>query len=211
MTSYKGVDWLVDAVNHVRRFKEGKKVRLILAGGRAPSQEGKAHYERFYTQLAQKVAKSTSLVLTGFIPDDELPHYFAAGDLVVLPYRGILGASASWAQAMAFEKPFILSEDLMPYLKGEDIQEALQKVGLDQKDLIFKRSKRAFAKKIFSLLNENKLSNLAQISSRVAQARSPKVRLMLEEELYTPQKAGYSVQLERAILFAKKTYSGLMA
>lgn len=196
MTKYKGVDWLVEAVEHAHLHAKGKQIKLILAGGRASSQAGKAHYEQFYQQLAERVAKSGHTVLTGFIPENEIARYFAVADLVVLPYRGILGASGSWAQALAHGKPFLLSQELAAYTQSQDVTEAVAEAGLQAEELLFTRHKRHFTTMLQQLIDQpQKLHQLAIVSQNLAQRRSEKQRIELEHaQLYTPQPRWITVQ-----------------
>ena len=198
MTKYKGVDWLIQAVEFANKHLKGKKIKLILAGGKAASMRGKTHYESFYNQLAQKVAASPHMILTGFIPHDQLKHYFAVTDLAVLPYRGILGASSSWGQALAHGTPFMLSEDIGPYLQSEDILSLLGTTEIKINDLLFKRNKRNFANTIENLIeNKPRLQTMAAISKKIAEYRSPQQSINRElSDLYTAQGSFISLQLQ---------------
>jgi glycosyltransferase involved in cell wall biosynthesis len=199
MTSYKGVDWLIEAVDYLRQTHPHKNIKLVLAGGKAPSQTGKAHYERYYSLLEQRVAKTTHMVLTGFIPEKQVKNYFSLADLVILPYRGILGASASWGQSMAHGKPFLISKELQPYLESSDIAELMELHGLKQSDIVFKRHRQVFAQVVLAALEKKKSAALTQLSKDVSQARSPEKRIAIEfEQLYTPQARGFSLQWNRA-------------
>lgn len=194
MTKYKGVDWLFEAVEHAHRHIKDKNIKLILAGGRAPSQIGKKHYEQFYNQFAEKIAQSPHSILTGFIPENEISRYFAVADLVVLPYRGILGASGSWAQALAYQKPFLLSQELMPYTSSSDFLTAAQ--GISIADVVFRRNKHQFTQMLKYIIAKPKyVEKLTDLSCNLAQARSAKQRIAVElAELYTPQVSWISVQ-----------------
>lgn len=187
MTRYKGVDWLVKAVHHLNAIQK-KRVHLVLAGGKAPSQAGKKHYELFYNELSRHAAANPYIHLTGFLPEHEIAEYFGLADLVVLPYRGIIGASASWAEAMKYGKPFILSTDLQPYLESDDMQLALSEAGLGSEDILFGRNVQTFAKKVMSTLDSQMLARLEKVSRRVATERSPRKQISRElMSFYTPQ------------------------
>ena len=127
-----------------------------------------------------------------------LKKYFAAADLVVLPYRGILGASSSWSQTLAYGKPFILSQDLNPYLQAEDISDSLQKLHLNPADLLFIRNKKIFAKTILEISDQkNKLRKIARLSKQIAEVRSAQNQIQRDLWLYTPQKPWLSLQWKR--------------
>ncbi len=184
MTRYKGVDWLVNAVRDIAADQLGDaELHLILAGGKAPSQTGKTHYEQFYRSLSQAAVHSKNIRLTGFIPDAELSRYFAVADMAVLPYRGILGASASWGEGIAYGVPFILSKDLGAYLQSGDIQELLAKHAISTDKLVFKRNKRSFVEHLRLLGKVSVRRKIAALAKDLAVQRSPEVRL--QEELTT--------------------------
>jgi glycosyltransferase involved in cell wall biosynthesis len=94
---YKGVDLLIKA------FKElilpGKK--LIIAG---KCWESKQKYEEL-------IAGDNDIIFKDcFIPTDEIEFYFAACDLVVLPYKYFESASGVASLVLPFHKPMIVSD-----------------------------------------------------------------------------------------------------
>ena len=195
MTRYKGSDWLVEAIKYLRDKKNHKNIHLILAGGKAPSQTGKKHYEDYYNNLVEQVAQNKGIILTGFIPEAEIIKYFAVADLIVLPYRGILGASASWGEAISYQKPFILSSDLLPYLSAEDVQQVLKNNHLKKDDLLFIRNKKSFENTVQKLIsNKSKLKKIEKFSSQLATLRSAQNMMEKDLHLYTPQKSKIHLQ-----------------
>ena len=211
MTSYKGVDWLVEAVEHLRKQPQFSNLKLILAGGRAPSQSGKIHYEKFYAQLAQRVAKSTTTILTDFVPENEMKNYFAAADVVVLPYRGILGASGSWAQALAHGKPCLISQEIEAYLHSPDVKSALQKAKLQTTDIVFHRNRRSLGQ-LLKQLNPSKLKQFQKFAKNIAAERQPEKAFVKDyQALYTPQPSFFSLQLSRGNTFFNQSLRTLFA
>ena len=115
MSRYKGVDTLL---NNFIKFKNEfprSKFKLLLAGGTAPSQKDLAHYKAFYRNLKNLSKSHQDIVLTGFIPEEKMKDYLAMTDVILLPYRGILGASASWATVLSYGKACFFSKALTPY------------------------------------------------------------------------------------------------
>lgn len=205
MTRYKGVDWLVDAVEKLQQEHQWQHIHLILAGGKAPSQTGKKHYEDFYKQLEQKAANAPSISLTGFLADKEISRYFSIADVVVLPYRGILGASASWGEGIAYGKPFILSTDLSDYLNSTDVQSLLQKHELTTENILFNRNRNSLANHIATMLTPEKRQTMAAFAADLAQLRSPEMRVGLElEHLYTSQPQQKPLEWQYALAKVKK-------
>ena len=186
MTRYKGIDWLLPTITKLQKLKKFKHVKLLFAGGRAPSQEGKPHYERFFADFARKCKNDKNVHLTGFIAEKDIAGYIVASDLMLLPYRGVLGASGSWAHALAHGKPSILSRDLNVYLAGEDAQRALNEAGLTPRDLLFSRHTASMSNKLLQLSNKKYRKKLATFSQKLAQMRTAEKQLPLElATLYT--------------------------
>lgn len=207
MTRYKGIDWLLPTIAQLQKTKQFKHVKLLFAGGRAPSQEGKAHYESFYKAF-EKVCKTTKGVhLTGFIAEEDIAGYMAASDVVILPYRGILGASGSWAHALAHGKPTLLASDLSVYLDGHDAQLALAESGLSADDLIFNRHRVSLIDKLLKLNSTSYRQKLAKFSQTLAQSRTAAQQLPTElVTLYTSSEASsplewsYVAKLKKALV-----------
>jgi glycosyltransferase involved in cell wall biosynthesis len=195
VTPYKGVDWLVEQVVQFNQKNKLQKLKLIIAGGKAPSQQGKPDYEAFYKNIANFAAQHAEIVLTGFIPTPRVKQYFAEADVVILPYRGILGSSASLAAGLAHGKPCVMSSDLLPYLASDDVQLALQETGVTAKQLIFKRTPQSFRALVQRLQSETELVQLAKFAKKLATQRSPATRLSIERDLiYSPQAGQNSLQ-----------------
>jgi beta-1,4-mannosyltransferase len=93
---YKGIerligDWLSTA--------HGGEDLLVIAG--------KAFDDNFLARLLDLAAGSTSIkIISGYVPDNQVPLYFSAADLVVLPFQTIL-TSGSLLLAMSYGKPVI--------------------------------------------------------------------------------------------------------
>ncbi len=180
MTRYKGIDWLLPTMTHLQKTNEFKYVKLLFAGGKAPSQEGKAHYETFYADFAKKCATQKGVHLTGFIAEEDIAGYMAASDLVILPYRGVLGASGSWAHALAHGKPTLLSTELAVYLQSDDAQAAMIQSKVLPHELIFTRNKQAFIKKLLQCTDPKFLKKLTRFSQQLATSRTAERQLPSE-------------------------------
>jgi beta-1,4-mannosyltransferase len=96
---YKGVEELIKAFARV----PSPQARLVVAG-RPLTDSLRAH-------LARLAATDPRVSMhLHFVPDNRLQYYFAAADLVVLPYRKILN-SASALLALSFGPPVLVPED----------------------------------------------------------------------------------------------------
>lgn len=186
MTRYKGIDWILPTMTKLQKLKKFKHVKLLFAGGRAPSQEGKAHYETFYADFERKCKTQKGVHLTGFIPEEDIAGILAATDVVILPYRGVLGASGSWAHALAHGKPALLSAELAVYLQSEDAQNAMITSKVAPHDLVLTRNKLVLAKRLLLLSDRKFRKKLAKFSQKLAEARTAEQQLPQElATLYT--------------------------
>jgi len=73
----KGQDTLVKALPHVRRHVSDAALLLVGGGPHRPAIE----------RLARELSVADHVVLTGSVPWEELPAYFAAGDVFAMPCR----------------------------------------------------------------------------------------------------------------------------
>lgn len=97
---YKGLDWLLEAMNDER--VKALNVKLIIAGEFYGDEE-------VYTQLIEQYRlQHTVKLFTSFIPNDEVRNYFCAADLVVQPYKTATQSGITQI-AYHFEKPMIVT------------------------------------------------------------------------------------------------------
>lgn len=73
---YKGLDLLIEAVGQL-----GEDYQLVIAG------ECYGSFEKYQTLIDQSSAKKRIFVYNEYISDDEIPVFFSASDVLVLPYR----------------------------------------------------------------------------------------------------------------------------
>ncbi len=196
MSRYKGVDVVL---RHFLRFKKefpNSKFKLLLAGGMAPSQKNHAHYQNFYKGLENLAAKHQDITLTGFIPSNEVKSYMALTDVVLLPYRGILGASASWSTVLSYGKACFFSKALEPYFMARDVKIALLKSRISKEELIFGNNYQSFRNLLLNLEVNNKLLNKSLIFSKILRfSRDERARVFRDfPPLYFPRSAAKTAQ-----------------
>jgi len=170
ITWYKGADWLINKIKNEKL--KMKNLRLILAGGPAYSLKDQKYYQKFYQKQLDTVKDNPNITITGFVPEAEISKYFAAADLVVFPYREMIGASGAFTYALSYHKSFILSTGLSPILKSPDFAEGLKKFALCKKDLVFGLNKKSFFALLKKYQNKSNLARLKKLSSFIAQERS---------------------------------------
>ncbi len=99
---YKGVDTAIRAfAETLRRIPDS---RLVIAGKLWESWEP---YERIAEDLG---VRDKMIVHTDYIPSGDVHRYFAAADLVILPYRRFDSQSGVGNVALSFRKPMIVSD-----------------------------------------------------------------------------------------------------
>ena len=97
---YKGLDWLLEAMNHPDIKQQN--IKLIIAGEFYSD-------EAIYTELIHQYQLQEKVELfTQFIPNSEVRNYFCAADLVVQPYKTATQSGITQI-AYHFEKPMIVT------------------------------------------------------------------------------------------------------
>lgn len=97
---YKGLKYLLGAMPYIReRFPE---IKLLIAGSFGRDKD------RYIHLIREKRIESYVMVIDRYIPDEEVGTYFAASDLVVLPYESAT-QSGIVQIAYGFEKPVVVT------------------------------------------------------------------------------------------------------
>lgn len=165
---YKGTDWLVKNVPD--------NAELYVAGGQSYSLANKPYYQKYYLELTEIAASKNNVMMTGFVPEEKIGLYMSAADLVVLPYRGLMGSSGSLSHTLSYEKPFMLSV----HMKG-----LLHNTGTVKKQITFETNKAGMKKIETTLNNNNQLKLLASYSKILSNKRRLADLSILEyNELY---------------------------
>lgn len=151
LSQYKGSDIIVQAFKKPLMVN-GKKVRLILAGGESPTQGQKRHYKHFYKDLYKAIDNNSNIIHTGFVPDSRIKTFYSASNLIVFPYRTFMSASGPLLLTIAYKKPFLVSNKLKNYSQNTFKNNSL--------------SIRTAIKKTLS--NKNILKQLTQASTKMS-------------------------------------------
>lgn len=107
ITGYKNVQLLIEAMAHL-----DQDTVLIIAGGEHPRLAEDPDY-REYLETLHRMADETApgrVLFKGFLPEAEIPAYMALSDLLVFPYNVCMSTSGPLSMAMAYRKPFLVSE-----------------------------------------------------------------------------------------------------
>lgn len=162
LSSYKGTDLLVSAFNAwTERQKKRNPMTLVLAGGPAHSLAGRPHYQTWYERLLGMIKSNCAIRMTGFVPEKDISMYFAAADMVVLPYRGIMGASGVLTHILSYGKPFMVNSAM---------KEMTQSLGDNR--ILFDVDQAGIAKLYRIAQSGRQLRSLATVSKTLARTRN---------------------------------------
>lgn len=169
INGYKGIDWIMDALKDA----SGKKVRLVIAGGKNPYLLNKPHYQDFYNSVISEAKKHANVTYADFVPEDKVHLYYTSCDLVVMPYIAFMSASGPFSRALAHEKPVIISEKLVNYSKSGDFIQSLKASGLKKDGIVFPLKKATLLKLIDKARTDKSYySQLGQFSKYLGNLRN---------------------------------------
>lgn len=146
---YKGTDLLVDAYS---ALPKKDRPLLVIAGGPNHNHTDKTFYQKYIKEITQK-AKKEGFIVTGFVPEEHIPLYYAASDISILPYRTFMSSSGPLSFVFSAAKPFLLSHKLEPVFATADIRSIMKEQLLNPSDLTF-TSKEELGEKIQGLLSD---------------------------------------------------------
>ena len=92
---YKGLDLLIDALPLL-----GEEYQLVIAG------ESYGSFEKYEAQIAASGCADRIKVFNRYIDDEEVPQFFSAADLCVLPYKSATQSGIT-AIALHFDVPVV--------------------------------------------------------------------------------------------------------
>lgn len=92
---YKGLDLLIDALPLL-----GEQYQLVIAG------ESYGSFEKYQAQIAASGCADRIKVFNRYIDDEEVPQFFSAADLCVLPYKSATQSGIT-AIALHFDVPVV--------------------------------------------------------------------------------------------------------
>lgn len=98
----KGLDFLIEALPEVAR--DVPEAMLLIAG-----RPWKTDFSRYDALIESTHMKSRCLLHIGFVPDDDVATYYAAADVIALPYRRIY-QSGVLIMAMTFGRAVVVSD-----------------------------------------------------------------------------------------------------
>lgn len=190
VTWYKGSDWITDQFKEYFKLNLASNFKLIIAGGESANLKDKPHYKSYYQSIVRDSQDSKNILVTGYIPDLEVPYYFCASDLVVLPYRLQMSASGPLAIALSFDRPFLLSKNLEGVLENNDIKNLLKELNIEKEKIIFDMTYGSLFEKIQEVYNDKDLlEGLSSLSTKLKEKRDWKVTSKMFLDVIDDEKA----------------------
>jgi glycosyltransferase involved in cell wall biosynthesis len=171
ITWYKGTDLLLKAFNKPEKIGK-KSIRLIIAGGPSMTQQHKAHYQAYFDGVTALAKGKPHITMTGFVPNNKLDLYFAAADLVVLPYRTVMSSSGPFSLALAHQKPLLISEAMKNYTLTDDVVGALAQAKLSPKALLLPNDLTKLPRHIETMGEAKRFRKIRTFVKLLAQLRS---------------------------------------
>jgi glycosyltransferase involved in cell wall biosynthesis len=98
---YKGLEAVLDAAGLVT-----DEVQIVVAGGEHPRMTS----DGFSQDLRARYGKAARF--TGWVPDADVGHWFAAADVALFPYPKPFASSGALALALAYRTPILMSAAL---------------------------------------------------------------------------------------------------
>lgn len=133
---FKGADLFAKFYANVSQLL-GKQAIFIMAGGESATMRRHGYYRKFYAETLKTVNGAKSMTLTGYVPQKKLGKYFAASDIVVMPYRHLMTASGVLSLILSYKKPFLVGKPIKDMFESDDFREAFRKARLSSRDVAF--------------------------------------------------------------------------
>lgn len=121
VTHYKGADFMARFSEWLMQNKIND-MTVVLAGGKAYSLKEKDYYERYYAGIENRANQLPNFQLTGFLSEKDVALWLTAADVVVFPYRNLMGGSGALQQALRYGKPVFLSKKMAEALGVDEGQ-----------------------------------------------------------------------------------------
>ena len=151
VTYYKGADWFANVAKKAATDTSFDNTLFVLAGGEAYSLKDEQYYKQYYQTIKHAATTQENLLLTGFIPSDQIKLWLLAADTVVFPYRELIGGSGALQQALKYNCTILQSKPMLENMYNGIIHQALEKSGLTAADVQFPLHSGHFLKKLKSI------------------------------------------------------------
>lgn len=182
VTYYKGADFLADFAKWTHQNKQLEQTQFVLAGGQAYSLQDKDYYREYYASIEKTAAYLPNLILTGFLKEEDVALWLSAADLVVFPYRNLMGGSGALQQALVHGKPVMLSKEMAGGM------------GIKDKQVIFTHQNQVLSQKINRFFSETNYQNEVKTFSKNLASKLAIEKLIADhyKDVYATAKGDFS-------------------
>jgi len=119
ISGYKGIDLLINAFKLIK--DKHKNWILLFVGGVHPRLKNDEEYLKYYNDIKNSLKTHKQIYFNGYVPEDKVPLYFSAADLVVFPHTIVMSSSGPMALAISYSKPIIASVAFNGILNNKEI------------------------------------------------------------------------------------------
>lgn len=170
---YKGADWIVESAAAYLKKNTNATIKLLVAGGENPRFENDPVYKSMVNKIYKLAEEHKSQIkVTGFVKENEIPLYFSAADVLMMPYRAFVSSSGPLSFAFSTGKPVVFSDKLAGYFDTPDMANALNNNAIPKGDILFPLSQSGFESAVNRCGNKAFLAKLGKFSNEVGIARS---------------------------------------
>lgn len=182
VTYYKGADFLADFAKWTHQNKQLEQTQFVLAGGQAYSLQDKDYYREYYASIEKTAAYLPNLILTGFLKEEDVALWLSAADLVVFPYRNLMGGSGALQQALVHGKPVMLSKEMAGGM------------GIKDKQVIFTHQNQVLSQKINRFFSETNYHSEVKTFSKNLASKLAIEKLIADhyKDVYATAKGDFS-------------------
>lgn len=182
VTYYKGADFLADFAKWTHQNKQLEQTQFVLAGGQAYSLQDKDYYREYYASIEKTAAYLPNLILTGFLKEEDVALWLFAADLVVFPYRNLMGGSGALQQALVHGKPVMLSKEMAGGM------------GIKDKQVIFTHQNQVLSQKINRFFSETNYHSEVKTFSKNLASKLAIEKLIADhyKDVYATAKGDFS-------------------
>jgi glycosyltransferase involved in cell wall biosynthesis len=153
----------------IEAWEPGESWELVLAGGINPNHRNNRDTVKYVRKLYLG-AKKKNINITGFVPEHEIPLYYSAADVILIPYPAMMSSSGPLALAWGYDKAVQLSAELRGYLVSDDFRQAMRDSGISEEELFFEMNQSGI-ETMRNHLTKSRLETLKSLALKMQEIR----------------------------------------
>lgn len=134
---YKGTDLLIQWLGdrHARDLFPSS-CQFVVAGSPNPVHMNTERYRSYLANL-ERLCEEANVRYVRNVPSGDVQSLFRTTDLLVMPYRVLVGGSGVLALAARYSTPIALSKAVEGWLEDPDFLQAIEGASIARRDLVF--------------------------------------------------------------------------